>query len=147
EKETTESLLKYIKKNCPGTELMGGENKGQLIFAIFEHKIPKLLIEPTWIIDYPEEISPLAKSHRSKPGWVERFEGYIGGKEICDGWSELTDPILQRARLMKDATSVRKDKEEGQQVDEDFLTAMEYGMPPLGGIGVGIDRLTMFFTN
>lgn len=147
EKETDESLLKYIKENCPGTELMGGENKGQLIFAIFEHKIPKLLIEPTWIIDYPEEVSPLSKSHRSKPGWVERFEGYIGGKEICDGWSELTDPVIQRARLMKDSNTIRKDKEEGQQVDEDFLTAMEYGMPPLGGIGIGIDRLTMFFTN
>lgn len=147
EKETVESLKKYIKENCPGTQLVGGENKGQLIFAIFEHKIPKLLDEPTWIIDYPEEVSPLSKNHRSKPGWVERFEGYIGGKEICDGWSELTDPQVQRERLTQDAKAVRKDKEEAQHVDEDFLTAMEHGMPPLGGIGIGIDRLTMFFTN
>lgn len=147
EKETVQSLKNYIEKNCQETQLVGGENKGQLIFAIFEHKIPKLLEEPTWIIDYPEEVSPLSKSHRSKPGWVERFEGYIGGKEICDGWSELTDPEIQRKRLFEDSKAARKDKEEAQQVDEDFLTAMEYGMPPLGGIGIGIDRLTMFFTN
>lgn len=147
EKETKESLETYAKKNCPGIQLVGGETKGQLIFAIFEHKITKLLIDPTWIIDYPEDVSPLSKPHRSKPGWVERFEGYIGGKEICDGWSELTDPQIQRQRFTQDIKVARKDKEEAQQVDEDFLTAMEYGMPPLGGIGIGIDRLVMFFTN
>lgn len=147
EKETGESLLQYIKKNYPNIELAGGETKGQLIFAIFDHTIPKMLEEPTWIIDYPEDISPLSKAHRSKPGWVERFEGYIGGKEIFDGWSELTDPQVQRDRLTKDANASRLDKEEAQHVDEDFLLAMEYGMPPLGGIGIGIDRLTMFFTN
>jgi lysyl-tRNA synthetase class 2 len=147
ESETRESLENYIKENCQGTQLAGGESKGQLIFAIFEHKIPSLLDEPTWIIDYPEEVSPLAKQHRSKPGWVERFEGYIGGKEIADGWSELTDPAVQRERLTADSNAIRKDKEEAQHVDEDFLEAMEYGMPPLGGIGIGIDRLTMFLTN
>lgn len=147
EKETVESIVSYAKKQCKDMQIIGGETKGQLIFAIFEHMIPKLLHEPTWIIDYPEDVSPLSKAHRSKPGWVERFEGYIGGKEICDGWSELTDPIDQRKRLTKDISAARKDKEEAQQVDEDFLTAMEYGMPPLGGIGIGIDRLVMFFTN
>ena len=147
EKETKESLRKYAKENCRDMQLASGETKGQLIFAIFEHKIPKLLEEPTWIIDYPEDVSPLSKSHRSKPGWVERFEGYIGGKEICDGWSELTDPQMQRQRFTQDTNAARKDKEEAQHIDEDFLTAMEYGMPPLGGIGIGIDRLTMFFTN
>lgn len=147
EKETRENLEEYAKKNCQGMQLLGGETKGQLIFAIFEHKIPALLEEPTWIIDYPEDVSPLSKSHRSKPGWVERFEGYIGGKEIYDGWSELNDPQVQRARFIADTKAARKDKEEAQQVDEDFLTAMEYGMPPLGGIGIGIDRLVMLFTN
>lgn len=147
EQEDRDSLERYVKENCPGTQLAGGETKGQLIFAIFEHKIPKLLDKPTWIIDYPEDVSPLSKSHRSKPGWVERFEGYIGGKEICDGWSELTDPVVQRARFTNDSNVARKDKEEAQHVDEDFLEAMEYGMPPTGGIGIGIDRLTMFFTN
>ena len=114
---------------------------------IFEHKITKLLIEPTWIIDYPEDVSPLSKSHPTKKGWVERFEGYIGGKEICDGWSELTDPQEQRKRFIQDVKAARKDKQEAQQVDKDFIEAMEYGMPPLGGIGIGIDRLTMFFSN
>ncbi|MEK7517124.1 MAG: lysine--tRNA ligase [Patescibacteria group bacterium] len=147
EKETPESLTNYAKKHCKDMQIVGGETKGQLIFAIFEHLIPRTLHEPTWIIDYPEDVSPLSKAHRSKKGWVERFEGYIGGKEICDGWSELTDPKVQRERFVADSKIARKDKEEAQHTDEDFLTAMEYSMPPLGGIGIGIDRLAMFFTN
>lgn len=147
EKETKESLSDYAKKHCPETHLVGGETKGQLIFMIFEHLIPKTLTEPTWIIDYPEDVSPLSKAHKSKTGWVERFEGYIGGKEIADGWSELTDPAIQRERFTNDERAARRDKTEAQHVDEDFLTAMEYGMPPVGGIGIGIDRLVMFFTN
>lgn len=147
EKSSAEDLLSFAKEKCPEMQIVGGETKGQLIFMIFDHLIPKTLIEPTFIIDYPEDISPLSKAHRSKPGWVERFEGYIGGKEILDGWSELTDPAVQRDRFTKDTNAARKDKSEAQQVDEDFLSAMEYGMPPLGGIGIGIDRLTMFFTN
>ena len=146
-KEDQKSLTTYVKKHLPETQLVGGETKGQLIFIIFEHFIPKTLTEPTWIIDYPEDVSPLSKAHRNKPGWVERFEGYIGGKEIADGWSELTDPAIQRERFSKDLKAVRQDKEEAQHLDEDFLSAMEYGMPPLGGIGIGIDRLVMFFTN
>ncbi len=140
-----EDLMAYCKTHA--IELIGGETKGQLIYVIFEHSIPKLLIEPTWIIDYPEDVSPLSKGHPTKKGWVERFEGYIAGKEICDGWSELTDPVIQRARFSNDQKAVRKDKEEAQQIDEDFLTAMEFGMPPTGGIGIGIERLVMFFTN
>lgn len=140
-----DELLAYCKSHK--IELIGGETKGQIIFAIFEHTIPEKLIEPVWIIDYPEDVSPLSKNHRSKPGWVERFEGYIGGKEICDGWSELTDPLIQRQRFENDQKASRKDKSEAQQVDEDFITAMEFGMPPMGGIGIGIERLVMFFTN
>ncbi|PIY93824.1 MAG: lysine--tRNA ligase [Candidatus Levybacteria bacterium CG_4_10_14_0_8_um_filter_35_23] len=147
EKETKESLLGYVKKKMFDVKIIGGETKGQLIFIVFEHEIPHLLIKPTWIIDYPEDVSPLSKTHRSKPGWVERFEGYIGGKEIADGWSELTDPQIQRERFVTDSAVARLDKEEAQHIDEDFLTAMEYGMPPTGGIGIGIDRLVMFFTN
>jgi lysyl-tRNA synthetase class 2 len=145
ESATEAELIELCKKE--GAELIGGETKGQLIFALFEHTIPPKLIEPTWIIDYPEDVSPLSKNHRSKPGWVERFEGYIGGKEICDGWSELTDPLIQRQRFENDQKASRKDKSEAQQLDEDFIAAMEYGMPPMGGIGIGIERLTMFFTN
>ncbi|KKT66643.1 MAG: Lysine-tRNA ligase [Candidatus Curtissbacteria bacterium GW2011_GWC1_44_33] len=144
EKDSTESLSKYGKKI--GIGLVGGETKGQLIYLIFEHKVTELLVDPTWVIDYPKDVSPLSKDHQKK-GWVERFEGYIGGREICDGWSELTDPQEQRKRFVSDTKAARKDKEEAQQVDEDFLETMEYGMPPLGGIGIGIDRLTMFFTN
>jgi lysyl-tRNA synthetase class 2 len=145
ETATSEELLDYCKNHK--IELIGGETKGQIIFAIFEHTIPEKLIEPIWIIDYPEDVSPLSKNHPTKPGWVERFEGYIAGKEICDGWSELTDPLIQRQRFENDQKASRKDKSEAQQVDEDFITSMEFGMPPMGGIGIGIERLTMFFTN
>ncbi|HEV2339511.1 MAG TPA: lysine--tRNA ligase [Patescibacteria group bacterium] len=147
EKETAESLLHYLKKHCPDVKLVGGETKGQLVYMIFDHLIPKTLEKPTWIIDYPKDVSPLSRPHRSKDGWVERYEGYIGGKEIIDGWTEIIDPQIQRTAWEADQKAARKDKEEAQHVDEDFLTAMEYGMPPYGGIGIGIDRLTMLFTN
>ncbi|MEK7164182.1 MAG: lysine--tRNA ligase [Patescibacteria group bacterium] len=142
---TLNELIKYCKENK--IDLVKGESKGQIIFDIFDKKISKTLIEPMFVINYPQEVSPLSKPHRSKLGWVERFEGYIGGREICDGWSELTDPLVQRERFESDTKAARSDKEEAQQVDEDFLEAMEYGMPPIGGIGIGMDRLTMFFTN
>ncbi len=145
EKESQKSLSEYCKKS--GIEILGGETKGQLIFTIFDHKVTDMLIEPTWVIDYPKDVSPLSKDKSGEDGVVERFEGYIGGKEICDGWSELTDPEEQRKRFLTDVKIARKDKEEAQRVDEDFLEVMEYGMPPIGGIGIGIDRLTMFFTN
>jgi len=145
ETATQEELLGYCNEHK--IEMIGRETKGQLIFAIFEHTIPEKLIEPIWIIDYPEDVSPLSKNHRSKAGWVERFEGYIAGKEICDGWSELTDPIIQRQRFENDQKASRKDASEAQHVDEDYLNAMEFGMPPMGGIGIGIERLVMFFTN
>jgi lysyl-tRNA synthetase class 2 len=145
EKENENGLVEFCKDNH--IEILGGETKGQLIYSIFEHKVTDLLEGPVWVVDYPKDVSPLSKDHPEKSGWVERFEGYIGGKEICDGWSELTDPREQRARFENDVKLTRSDREEAQQVDEDFLEAIEYGMPPLGGIGIGIDRLTMFFTN
>ena len=138
-------LADYAKEH--NIEVVGGETKGQLIFTIYEHLVTPKLIDPIWIIDYPRDVSPLSKHIEGNEDWVERFEGYIGGKEICDGWSELTDPIEQRERFEKDTEVARKDHEEAQHVDDDFIEAMEYGMPPIGGIGIGIDRLTMFFTN
>lgn len=144
-KESTTNLSKYLKKN--NIELVGKESKGQLIYLIFEHLVTEKLLDPVWVIDYPADVSPLSKSHPEKEGFAERFEGYAGGKEISDGWSEINDPVIQRERFETDVKLARKDKEEAQQVDEDFIEALEYGMPPLGGIGVGIDRLTMFFTN
>jgi lysyl-tRNA synthetase class 2 len=145
EKKDRKYLMNYCKDS--GIKLIGGETKGQLTFLIFEHLVTSKLINPTWVIDYPKDVSPLSKDHPKDSELVERFEGYIGGKEICDGWSEINDPMVQRERFEADVKMARKDKEEAQQVDEDFIEAMEYGMPPLGGIGVGIDRLTMFFTN
>ncbi len=147
EKETTESLAAFLKSKSPDAEVIGTETKGQLIFMVFDHLIPKMLKEPTWIVDYPADISPFARPHRDKPGWVERYEGYIGGKEIMDGWTEITEASVQRKAWEKDTDATRPDKEEAQHVDEDYLTSMEYGMPPYGGIGIGIDRLVMLFTN
>ncbi len=145
EKLDVKALTEFCQKRK--LELVRGETKGQLIFEIFDKLIAKDLINPTWVIDYPADVSPLSKPHRTREGWTERFEGYMGGREICDGWSELTDPQVQRERFETDTKIARKDKSEAQQVDEDFLEAMEYGMPPMGGIGIGMDRLVMFFTN
>lgn len=141
-----EELSSYAKKS--GVELKGSESKGELIYQIFDHLIPSKIIEPTWIMDYPAEVSPLAKRKTDKPGWVERFEGYISGKEICDGWSEINDPLDQRARFENEQKALKEGRNtEAHPVDEDFLTSLEYGMPTLGGIGIGIDRLAMFFSN
>ena len=147
EKMNKQELSQFCKKN--NIEVLKGMSKGQLIFEIFERLVSSKLINPVWIIDYPEEVSPLSKKHFKKQGFVERFEGYVGGKEICDGWTEINDPLDQRHRFEQDQAMARKakDKIEAHPIDQDFLEAMEYGMPPLGGIGIGIDRLTMFFTN
>jgi len=145
EGESVKEMVKYCKER--GVETLEGETWGQLVYRIFEHLVTDKLIEPIWVIDYPRDVSPLSKAHVTNSDWVQRFEGYIGGKEICDGWSELTDPMEQRERFESDVKSARKDREEAQRVDEDFIEAMEYGMPPVGGIGIGIDRLVMFFTN
>lgn len=126
---------------------IGEFSRGKAIFSLFDHLVPEHLIQPTWIIDYPKEVSPLAKQHRHNPDLVERFEGYIAGKEIGDGWSEITDALDQRSRFENEQQRMRQGDAEAHPVDEDFLEAMEHGMPPLGGIGIGIDRLVMFLTN
>ncbi|HZZ98471.1 MAG TPA: lysine--tRNA ligase [Candidatus Saccharimonadia bacterium] len=128
-------------------KFLGAFSRGKAIFSLFDKSVPAKLINPTWIIDYPKEVSPLAKQHRDNPDLVERFECYIGGKEICDGWSEVTDGLEQRRRFDVEQQHMRDGDEEAQPLDEEFLEAMEYGMPPLGGIGIGIDRLVMFLTN
>jgi len=121
--------------------------KSKLIDELFGEAVEPKLIQPTFITDYPVEMSPLTKKHRSKPGLVERFEAICNGKEIANAYSELNDPIDQRARFEEQLELAKRGDEEAMAMDEDFLRALEYGMPPTAGVGLGIDRLTMIMTN
>lgn len=138
-------LLETCKKlNIDTDESMG---KGKLIDEIFGECCESKLIQPTFITDYPVEMSPLAKKHRSSEGLVERFEAICNGKEICNAYSELNDPIDQRERFEEQLLLAKRGDEEAMVLDEDFLRAIDLGMPPTSGLGIGIDRLAMIMTN
>ncbi len=144
--EMNEEGLREVCKKLH-IDVPGNIGKGKLIDEIFSATSEHTFIQPTFIIDYPVEMSPLTKKHRSKPGLVERFELMINGKEIANAYTELNDPIDQRERFEEQAQLMERGDDEAMFIDHDFLRALEYGMPPTSGIGIGIDRLCMMMTN
>jgi lysyl-tRNA synthetase class 2 len=138
-----------LRKVCKdlGVEVDDSMGKGKLIDEIFGEKCEANYVQPTFITDYPVEMSPLTKKHRSKEGLVERFELMICGKEIANAYSELNDPIEQRERFEEQMRLADRGDDEAMMIDQDFLRALEYGMPPTSGMGIGMDRLAMMLTD
>ncbi len=130
-----------------GFALDGVEPPGHLINAVFEEKVEETLIQPTFVVDYPTVISPLAKPKKDDPDWVERFELIVYGREVANGFSELNDPAVQYQRFKEQLAQRDAGDEEAHVMDLDYVNALRCGMPPAGGIGVGIDRLVMFLTD
>jgi len=122
------------------------EGWGKLIDGLLSKAVEPELVQPTFVTDYPQELSPFAKAHRSEAGLVERWEAFIGGMEIANSFSELNDPDEQRRRFEQQAAELERGDEEAQPYDEAFVEALEHGMPPTGGVGLGVDRLVMILT-
>jgi len=130
-----------------GIETESFWDKGKLLDEIFSEKVEPNLIQPTFITDYPIELSPLAKKHRNDPKIAERFEGYVAAQEICNSFSELNDPIDQYERFKQQALLREAGDEEALVLDEDYIRALEYGMPPTAGLGIGVDRFVALLTD
>ncbi|MBK5092065.1 MAG: lysine--tRNA ligase [Actinobacteria bacterium] len=143
--EADPSRLKSIAEDN-GVELPPAAGSGWIVAELYEKLVEPRLMQPTFVVDYPEEISPLARGKPGSPGLTERFEILVAGQEIANAFSELTDPVEQRRRFEQQAAKAAAGDEEAHRVDEDFIAALEYGMPPAGGIGVGVDRLAMLVT-
>lgn len=144
ELKTLDSARKAMHK--VGLPIEKEHNLGGIIEKLLEHFIEPSLIQPSFIIGYPVETSPLAKGDPDRPGFTRRFEGYIHGREICNAFSELNDPIIQRQRFEEQAIELSKGNEEAHPMDQEFLYAMECGMPPTGGCGIGLDRMAMILS-
>lgn len=139
-----ETLRKYAETR--GLDVDPAHGHGKLVEELWEHLVGDHLYSPTFVRDYPLETSPLTRQHRSEPGVAEKWDLYVRGMELATGYSELVDPVVERHRLEEQARLAAAGDEEAMHVDEDFLRALEYGMPPSGGVGMGIDRLLMALT-